>query len=192
MKVERTLILAKQDAIHRGIVGEIIKRFEQKGMRIAGVKMAVPTAEIMQQHYAYDEAMLSLTGERTIANWKEKGREVGKETPLQIGERVRGWNISALQGKPVIAMIFEGFHAIEVGRKIVGHTEPRQAAPGTIRGDFSAESYDLADARSRTLINLVHASGKPNEAEREIAIWFKEGEVFDYEKKTFNVIHSFD
>ena len=192
MKVERTLILAKQDAIHRGIVGEIITRFEQKGMRIAGMKMAIPTSEVMEKHYAYDEAMLSQTGERTIKTWTEKGKVLGSETPLQIGERIRGWNISALKGKPVIAMIFEGFHAVEVGRKIVGHTEPRQALPGTIRGDFSAESYDLADAKQRTIINLVHASGKPHEAEREISVWFSESEIVDYHKKTFNLIHSID
>ena len=192
MKVERTLILAKQDAIHRGIVGDIITRFEQKGMRISGMKMTIPTKEVMEKHYAYDEVMLSQTGERTIQTWSEKGKEVGSETPLQIGERIRGWNITALQNKPVIAMIFEGFHAVEVGRKIVGHTEPRQALPGTIRGDFSAESYDLADAKQRTIINLVHASGKPHEAEREIAVWFNENEIVDYEKKTFNLIHSFD
>lgn len=191
MNVERTLILAKQDAVHRGLVGEIIRRFEQKGMRIAALKMTVPSREIIEQHYTYDEAMLMETGERTIKTWKEKGREI-KESPLEVGRRIREWNIKALSGKPVIAMVFEGYHAVEVGRKIVGHTEPRQALPGTIRGDFSAESYDLADYYKRTIINLVHASGKPHEAEREIAVWFKSYEIFDYTKKDFTVLHSFD
>ena len=89
-------------------------------------------------------------------------------------------------------MVFEGFHAVEIGRKIVGHTEPKQALPGTISGDFSAESYGLADTKQRTLINLVHASGKPHEAEREIQTWFKETDIVDYSKKDFNTIHSFD
>ena len=191
MKVELTLILAKQDAIHRGLVGEIIKRFEQKGMRLAGVKLSIPTREIIEQHYTKDEAMQKETGERTIAVAKEKGKAL-KETALEIGNRIRDWNIRALENKPMVAMIFEGYHAVEVGRKIVGHTEPRQALPGTIRGDFSAESYDLADYAQRTIINLVHASGKPHEAEREIKVWFKENEIFHYEKKDFRVIHSFD
>ncbi|MEW5897277.1 MAG: nucleoside-diphosphate kinase [Nanoarchaeota archaeon] len=191
MKVERTLILAKQDAIHRGLVGEIIKRFEQKGMRIAAMKMALPTRKLIEQHYTKDEAMQKETGERTLATWKAQGRAV-KETPLEVGNRIREWNIKALEGKPVVAMVFEGFHAVEVGRKIVGHTEPRQALPGTIRGDFSAESYELADAYKRTMVNLVHASGKPHEAEREIKAWFKDDEIFDYEKKDFKILHSFD
>lgn len=191
MKVERTLILAKQDAVHRGLVGEIIKRFEQKGMRIAAMKMVIPTRKLIEQHYTKDEAMQKETGERTIATWQAQGRNV-KETPLEIGNKIREWNIKALEGKPIVTMVFEGFHAVEVGRKIVGHTEPRQALPGTIRGDFSVESYELADAYKRTMINLVHASGKSHEAEREIKAWFKEEEIFDYEKKDFKIIHSFD
>ena len=191
MKVERTLILAKQDAIHRGLVGEITKRFEQKGMRIAAMKLDVPDRKLIEKHYAEDEVMQTETGERTIATWKEKGKET-KETPLEIGNRIRDWNIKALVGKPVIAMVFEGFHAVEIGRKIVGHTEPRQALPGTIRGDFSAESYALADTFERTMINIVHASGKPHEAEREIKVWFKKEEVCDYTKSDFRVLHSFD
>jgi len=191
MKVERTLILAKQDAIHRGLVGEIVKRFEQKGMRLAAMKLVIAAQEILEQHYTKDEAMQTETGERTIETWKKQGKEI-TETPLEIGNRIRQWNIDALKDKPVAAMVFEGFHAVEIGRKIVGHTEPRQALPGTIRGDFSAESYGLADVKKRTLINLVHASGKPHEAEREIKAWFKDKEIVDYTKNDFNVIHSFD
>ena len=191
MKVERTLILAKQDAIHRGLVGEIIKRFEQKGMRLAAMKLLIATKKILEQHYTKDEVMQTETGERTIKTWQAQGRKV-TETPLEIGNRIRQWNIDALKDKPVVALVLEGFHAVEVGRKIVGHTEPRQALPGTIRGDFSAESYELADFRQRVLINLAHASGKVSEAERELKAWFTEKEIVDYTKKVFNIIHSFD
>jgi nucleoside-diphosphate kinase len=191
MKVERTLILAKQDAIHRGIVGEIIRRFEQKGMKIVGLKLTVPTKEMVAEHYPDDDAMWTFTGEKTIETWKKKGKEVS-ESPLAIGKRIREWNINSLSGHPVIAMAFEGYHAVEVGRKIVGHTEPRQAAPGTIRGDFSVESYDLADFNTRPLINIVHAAGAPHEAEREIAVWFRENEVYNYTKRDFKLFHSFE
>jgi len=191
MKVERTLILAKQDAIHRGLVGEIIKRFEQKGMRLAGMKLTTATKDILEKHYTEDKAMQTETGERTIKTWKAQGKTV-KESALEIGNKIRNWNISALKDKPVVALVFEGFHAVEIGRKIVGHTEPKQAAPGTIRGDFSAESYDLADKKQRVLINLAHAAGKPHEAEREIKTWFKDKEIVDYTKNDFNVLHSFD
>ncbi|MBT4935525.1 nucleoside-diphosphate kinase [Candidatus Woesearchaeota archaeon] len=191
MKTEQTLILAKQDSIHRGLVGEIIRRFEQKGMKLVGLKLVIPTADMVGRHYPDDDAMWTITGERTIETWKEKGRETD-ETPLQVGKRIRDWNINSLTGHPVIAMCFEGYHAVEVGRKIVGHTEPRQALPGTIRGDLSVESYDLADFYKRPLINLVHAAGKQHEAEREIKVWFKDDELFDYTKRDFKMFHSFD
>lgn len=190
MNPERTLILAKQDAVHRGLVGEIIHRFEQKGMKIVGLKLVIPTKEMVGQHYADDDAMWTKTGERTIETWKKKGREV-TETPLEIGQRIRNWNVQSLAGHPVIAMCFEGYHAVEVGRKIVGHTEPRQAMPGTIRGDFSVESYDLGDQQQRTMINLVHAAGAVHEAEREIAVWFKSEELFNYDKRSFALFHAF-
>lgn len=191
MNVEKTLILAKQDAIHRGLVGEIVKRFEQKGMRLAAMKLLIATQDILEKHYTRDEKMQTETGKRTIENWEKQGKEV-KETPLEVGNRIRQWNIEGLKDKPVVAMVFEGFHAVEIGRKIAGHTEPKQALPGTIRGDFSAESYDLADAKKRVIINLIHASGKPHEAEREIKAWFKDSELVEYTKKDFNIIHSFD
>ena len=191
MKVEKTLILAKQDAIHRGLIGEIVRRFEQKGMKLVGMKLTIPTRKVVEQHYPDDDAMWTLTGERTIETWKEKGKEVA-ETPLEVGKRIREWNVKSLAGHPVIAMAFEGYHAVEVGRKIVGHTEPRQAQPGTIRGDFSVESYDLADYLKRPLINLVHAAGKPHEAEREIKVWFKDDELHEYTKRDFKIFHSFD
>ena len=105
MKVERTLILAKQDAIHRGLVGEIIKRFEQKGMRLAAMKLALPSKKILEQHYTKDEVMQIETGERTIKTWQEQGRKV-TETPLEIGNRIRQWNIDALKDKPVVAIVF--------------------------------------------------------------------------------------
>tara|TARA_Y100000310_G_scaffold322158_1_gene380817 strand:- start:555 stop:1133 length:579 start_codon:yes stop_codon:yes gene_type:complete len=190
MKVERTLILAKQDAIHRGLVGEVIRRFEDKGMKIIGMKLVIPTRKMVEKHYADDDAMWTITGERTIATWKEKGKET-KESPLEIGNRIREWNIKSLVGHPVLAMCFEGYHAVEVGRKIAGHTEPRQALPGTIRGDYSVESYDLADVLKRPLINLVHAAGKPHEAEREIQVWFSDKELFDYKKRDFELFHAF-
>ncbi len=191
LKVERTLILAKQDAIHRGLVGEIIQRFEQKGMKIVGMKLVVATKEMVEQHYADDDEMWTLCGQKTIETWQKKGKEVS-EGPLDVGKRIRQWNVSGLSGHPVLAMCFEGYHAVEVGRKIVGHTEPRQAAPGTIRGDFSVESYDLGDFNKRPMINLVHAAGAVHEAEREIKVWFKKDELFDYTKRDFRLFHSFE
>src|SRR3989344_5538291 len=176
--IERTLILCKHDSLQRGLVGEIIKRFEQRGFKIAGTKMIVPTEELLGKHYADDYDWKINTGNKTIEVLKQKGKHTD-ETPEEIGNKVRAWNIAGLRGSPVIAIIFEGYHAIEIGRKIVGHTEPRSAQPGTIRGDYSMESYDLADSQQRVIRTIVHASGNKKEAENEIKLWFKPEEIFD-------------
>ncbi len=186
--MERTLILIKQDSIQRGLAGEIIKRFEQRGFKIAAMKMLVPDEKLLGQHYADDLAWKISVGKKTKESMAQKGITM-KETEEQIGARIREWNMNILRGKPVIAIIFEGISAVEIGRKIVGHTEPRQAAPGTIRGDFSSESIAFADEKNRVIFNLVHASGSVDEAEREIKVWFKPNEIVEYKKKDWEVIH---
>ncbi len=186
--IERTLILTKHDAVQRGIVGETVKRFEQKGFRIAGMKMILPNEEQLGIHYADDLDWKLSVGKKTRKTFSDRGVEM-KETDEEIGARIRGWNLAGLRGNPIVAIIFEGYHAIEAGRKIVGHTEPRQAETGTIRGDFSIDSFALADKDKRVVRNLVHASGSKKEAENEIKIWFKPDEIFDYPKKDWDVIH---
>jgi len=186
--IERTLILAKHDAVQRGLVGEIIRRFELKGFRIAGMKMIMPTEEQLGLHYADDPDWKLSVGKKTRETFAKKGIEM-KETDEEIGARIRGWNMAGLRGTPIVAIIFEGYHAVEAGRKIVGHTEPRQAVPGTIRGDYSIESFALADKQKRVVRNLVHASGSTKEAENEIKVWFKPEEIFDYSKKDWDVLH---
>ncbi|MBW3011441.1 nucleoside-diphosphate kinase [Candidatus Woesearchaeota archaeon] len=185
--VERTVILAKPDAVQRGLVGEIIKRFEQKGFKIAAMKMVHPNEEQLGQHYADDMEWKLALGTKTIEAAKKKGLEI-TETAEQIGDKVRKWNMDCLKA-PIVAIIFEGYHAIEIGRKIVGNTEPRQALPGTIRGDFTVDSYQVADKGQRVVRNLVHASGSQKEAENEIKVWFKDEEIFNYAKKEWEVIH---
>lgn len=186
--IERTLILAKHDAVQRGLVGEIIKRFEQKGFRISGMKMITPTEAHLGLHYADDPDWKASVGKKTRETFAKKGIEM-KETDEEIGARIRNWNMAGLRGSPVVAIIFEGYHAVEAGRKIVGHTEPRQATPGTIRGDYSFESFELADNQKRVVRNIVHASGSKKEAENEIKVWFKPEEIFDYPKKDWDIIH---
>lgn len=186
--IERTLILAKPDAVQRGLIGEIIKRFEDKGFKIVGTKMIMPTEEHVGKHYADDKQWKIETGTRTKETMKSKGIEMS-ETPEQIGDRIRNWNMNTLKGQPTIVIVFEGYHAIEMGRKIVGSTEPRGAQPGTIRGDYTVDSYMLADSKKRVIRNLVHASGSIKDAEREIAIWFKPSELISYEKQSWSVMH---
>jgi len=185
--IERTLILAKPDAVQRGLIGEIIQRFEKVGFRLAGLKMVKPSEASLGQHYADDPVWKKSVGEKTRAVMLKKGVEM-KETDEQIGDRIRQWNMDCLR-EPIVAIVFEGLHAVEAGRKIVGATEPRSAAIGTIRGDFSVDSFANADKQKRTTKNLVHASGSVEEAEREISIWFGKDEVHSYEKHTTGLLY---
>jgi len=188
MTVERTLILAKPDSVQRGLVGEIIKRFEQVGFKIAGIKMVHATEDQLGNHYKDDKDWKVSVGTKTLKVANEKGIKMD-ETAEQIGDRIRKWNMEGLKTCPVIAIVFEGHHAVEFGRKIVGNTEPRQSPPGTIRGDYSIESYQIADTKKRVVRNLAHASESKQEAEREISIWFNKDELFDYDKKLWQILH---
>jgi len=186
--VERTLILAKPDAVQRGLVGEIIKRFERVGMKISAIKMVHASEEQLGKHYQDNKDWKISVGTKTLAVAKEKGIKM-TETAEEIGARIRQWNMDCLKFCPIVAIIFEGHHAVEFGRKLVGNTEPRQSLPGTIRGDYSIESYKLADDRKRVTLNLVHASESTKEAEREIKIWFKDDEIYNYDLKMWEIVH---
>jgi len=161
---EQTLVLLKLDAIQRGLIGEVVSRFEKAGLKIAGIKMHQSNEEHAKKHYTED-----ITKRR--------------------GEFVRNKLIKFLTEGPVIAIVLEGINAVEVVRKIVGGTEPRTALPGTIRGDYAHHSYDHADAKEIAIRNLVHASSSKEEAEQEINIWFKKEEIFNY--KTVHEVHVF-
>jgi len=189
--IERTLILAKHDSVQRGLIGEIISRFEQRGLKISGMKMTLPTESQLGEHYFEDEAWMLNVGQRNRKIMAEKGIEM-KEDDIAFGRKIREYNMQSIRGTPIVAMIFEGLHATEIGRKIVGHTEPAKAEPGTLRGDYSTESFRLADVDKRVVRNLVHASGNKDEAKREINVWFDNDEIFEYEKRDWLSIHTFD
>ncbi|HET8670866.1 MAG TPA: nucleoside-diphosphate kinase [Candidatus Saccharimonadales bacterium] len=156
--MERTLIVFKPDAVMRGIVGEILTRFERVGLKIVGAKMLQPDYEHFFQHYE---------GIGTLKT--RKGDEIF-ETQLR-----------EMQQGPVIAMVLEGIEAVELVRKMVGPTEPKSAAPGTIRGDYAHMTYGFASSAKRGVPNVVHASADAQEAEAEISHWFSESELVEYE-----------
>ncbi|MBT4111019.1 nucleoside-diphosphate kinase [Candidatus Woesearchaeota archaeon] len=188
--IERTFIAVKHDGVQRGLVGEIIKRFEQRGLKLVAMKMVFPTEAIADKHYVLTPAFIEKLGENTRKAAASRGAEV-KETNEEIATRVKNWNMKYLTEGPVVAMIWEGFHAIEVGRKIVGPAESKGAPIGTIRGDFSTESYGMADKLGRPLRNLVHASGNKEEADNEVALWFKPEEIFGWETNRWKVMHKY-
>lgn len=186
--IERTFIAAKHDALQRGLVGEIMRRFEQRGLKLVGIKMILPTEDMARKHYKLTPEFIEKLGNNTRKAAEAKGVVV-TETNEQIAQRVTNWNVSYLTEGPIVAMAWEGPHAIEIGRKIVGHAESRQAPIGTIRGDYSADSYDMADALLRPLRNLIHASGNKAEAENELSLWFLPGEMCSWENKHWQVIY---
>jgi len=186
--LEKTVILIKHDGVQRGLVGELIKRFEQRGLKIAAMKLIHPDKKLADKHYVMTEAWIKKLAANTRKAAAEKGITI-KESDEEIARRVKGWSMKYLMEGPVVAIVLEGHHAIEIGRKIVGPAEPRGAPIGTIRGDYSVDSYEMADKLGRPLRNLVHASGNKEEADNEIKIWFKNDEIYDYERKDWQVLH---
>lgn len=179
-KEERTLVLIKPDGIQRTLIGEIIKRYEQVGLKLIALKMIVPTAKHVEEHYTLDPNWRRVTGEKSIKGYKDKGLTPPSEDPLVITAKVLEGLKKYLTSGPVIAMIWEGAHAIKIIRKITGGTEPLTSDVGTIRGDYVLDSYAMTDADNRAIRNLIHASGSVDEADKEIKHWFKKDEVIDY------------
>ena len=168
---EQTLVLVKPDGVERGLIGEVVKRLEQKGLRIIAMKMLTPTEDQVGTHYPYDKEWLLGVGTNTKKSFAEKGIEM-EETELQIGERIRQWNMNYLSSGTIVAMVVEGFHAAEIARKVAGATQPLKAQLGTVRGDFCVESYQIADIKKRPVKNLMHTAESVDAAKKEIAVWF--------------------
>lgn len=185
-KDEVTLVLVKPDGVVRGLVGEIIRRFEQRGLKIVALKLLRPTREHAAKHYSGSEEWLNGMGGKTLESLKEAGQDalslMGTEDPLEIGKTIQEWNTDYLSSGPIVAMAIQGVRAISSVRKIVGATLPALAAPGTIRGDFSIDHSLAANTDRRSLRNLVHASGDPTEAAHEISHWFTSQEIINYER----------
>lgn len=158
IKQERTLIIFKPDAVQRGIVGEILSRFEKVGLKIVAAKMLKPDYDHYFHHYENIGKMISRRGQKAF--------DVTLEM-MNLG--------------PVIAFVLEGVEAISLVRKMVGETEPKKALPGTVRGDYAHMSFIHADKNDIGVPNIIHASGNEEEAKAEIAHWFSENEIFEYE-----------
>lgn len=188
MKIEKTVVIIKHDGVARGLMGEIIKRFERVGLKLVALEFIESTHDMGAMHYKAEQKWLNTVGNRTLNDYKEKGidpiKAIGTNDPVEIGKIVRDWLIEYLAYGPVLAMVWEGPNAVMVARKLIGDTRPAYAAPGTIRGDFGLDYPDLANSQKRPMYNLIHASGEIAEAEEEIKLWFGEGEVIKY--KTYS------
>lgn len=177
--IERSLVILKPDAVQRGLVGEVLSRFEKKGLKITAMKMLVGTEDQYFQHYNKDDQWFKEKGESFVKNREEKGMPVEKEA-IEYGKDIIRSLAKFMTAGPTIAFVLEGHKAVDHVTKIVGSTEPLTADVGTIRGDFSMDSYEMANMDDRGVRNVIHCSENTDEAEREIKIWFKEDELINY------------
>ena len=186
LKEEQTLVLIKPDGVKRGLIGEIIRRIEQRGLKIIALKMLQATKQELCSHYSDSDENLKAMGEKTLATYQKYGldpiKEIGTNDPVKIGKMVHGWIVDFMTSGPIVKMVVQGLHAVEMLRKLVGNTMPSQAEMGTVRGDFSVDSAVLANAQKRGIRNIVHASGNIAEAEAEIKLWFKPEEICEYKR----------
>jgi len=185
MNKQRALLIIKPDGVQRGIIGKIITRFETVGLKIIGLKFEMATSEKVVAHYPETEAWFKKVGERTLTNYQKKGldaRTVFKTNDaVSIGKIVKGWLVTYFQESPVFMAVVEGYDCIEIVRKLSGNTIPVLALPGTVRGDFSHDTIDLANGQNRPLRNIIHASDSPEDGEKEVNLWFTKEELFSYE-----------
>lgn len=180
MQKERTLVLIKPDGVQRALIGEIVQRFEKVGLKLVAMKMMVADAKHVEEHYTLDPEWRRITGEKTIKSYKEKGLPPPSEDPLEITAVILKNLMKYMTAGPVVAMVWEGAHAVKIVRKLVGGTEPLTSDVGTIRGDYVLDSYQLSDTGKRSVRNLIHASGSVTEAENEIKHWFDKKDLIDY------------
>jgi nucleoside-diphosphate kinase len=185
-KQEKTVVIIKPDGVKRGLIGEIISRLEKRGLKIIAVQMIQPTKKKIDEHYPKDKSYIENLGMKSLETYAKFGwdpiKEMGTDDPMKIGTEVRKWLLNFMTSGPVVKMVVEGIHAIEMVRKIIGKTVPSFAEMGTIRGDFSVDSADLANKGKRAVHNLIHASGDKKEAKHELQFWFSPEEVFDYKR----------
>lgn len=176
---ERTLMIIKPDGVQRGLMGEVLSRFERTGLKFIGIKFIVPTEEQCWTHYNKDEAWFLKKGTNIFEARKAAGMPVDKE-PIEYGRDIIKQLANFMTSGPVLAAVIEGNEAVSVVKKLVGGTEPKTSDVGTLRGDFTVDSYDLAGIDGRAVRNLIHCSDAPEEAQREIDIWFSKDELIKY------------
>lgn len=191
LRHERTLVIIKPDAVMRKIVGELLSRFERKGLKIVAMKLIWPTHALAEKHYIDSEEWLIDTGTKTYNNYVENGVTPDK-TPREIGLNTRSKLMDHLTAGPAAVMILEGSHAIEVVRRMRGATNPLKADVGTIGFDYTLESYELSDAGDWAIKNVLHASDSPANYERERDIWFTKDEVINYDTAIDHVLYTND
>ncbi len=182
-------MIIKPDGVQRNLIGEIIKRLEQSGLKLVALKMMSADEKTIEKHYTIDPEWLKKVGTKSIESYKKKGLTPPNDDPVALGKEVLNRLKVYISNGPVVPMVWEGNQAVEMVRKICGSTEPLSALLGTIRGDYTPESYQLADGDERAIRNLVHASGTADEAAEEIDLWFDKPEIMEYKLVRDSIIY---
>jgi len=176
---ERTLIILKPDAIQRALIGEILRRVERTGLKFTAFKFLVPTRDQVLAHYNKDEAWCKKIGQRVIQELEADGIKP-ERSAVEYGKEVLEHLVTFMTAGPVLVVVVEGNEAVAIVAKLVGSTEPKTSDVGTIRGDLTVDSYGHATYRNSAVRNLIHCSESPEEAEREIGVWFSAEEIVNY------------
>jgi nucleoside-diphosphate kinase len=178
-KKERTFVIIKPDGVQRSLIGEIIHRFERAGLKIIAMKFGVLDGTKIWDHYNKDEAWFLKKGNNIIADRTANNLPVEK-TALEYGKEIIGALEKFMTSGPVVSLVVEGNQAVGVVKKLVGSTEPTTSDVGTIRGDYTLDSYALSAVDDRAVRNLIHCSDQVDEAAREIELWFDKKDIIDY------------
>lgn len=188
MKKEQTLVIIKPDGIQRSLIGEIIKRIEQTGLKLVAMKFGLASEDQCWAHYNKDDAWYEEKGQITVKNREEQGLPVEKPA-IEYGKDIMRGNVSYMTCCPLVFMVWEGNKAVGIIKKIVGGTEPLSSDVGTIRGDLTIDSYGLANSDGRAVRNLIHCSDQTEEAQREIQIWFNKEEILSYKLVAEHILY---
>ena len=188
---ERTFVFLKPDTVQRSLIGDVITRFERTGLKFVALKMFVPDEARLLVHYNKDEAWFLKKGNRIIEDLTAQGLPVDKDA-MTYGKAIIDTIVHYMTAAPVIAMILEGNQAVAVITKLVGTTEPSTSDVGTIRGDYTVDSYGHSSFENRAVRNLIHCSESPAEAEREIKVWFTEDEIMNYVTAQERIMYDVD
>jgi len=187
-KKERTFVILKPDAVQRGLIGELISRFERVGLKMIALKMVMATEQQCWDHYNKDEAWFLKKGANIMKNREDLGMPIEKDA-MEYGKDIIRALAKFMTAGPIVPIIFEGNQAMGIVKKLVGGTEPLTSEVGTIRGDYTLDSYELSSYDDRAVRNLIHCSDMTEEAEREIKIWFNESEIINYRLVAEGIIY---
>lgn len=186
IKQQQTLALVKPDGVKRGLIGEVIGRIERRGLKVVALKMISVDRAHLEKHFPSSDEWVGRLGDKGLKTFVEYSLDpkehLGTDDRLEIGKKVKESLFAYMVSGPIVAMVIEGLHAIDMVRKLAGHTLPVFAEMGTIRGDYSVDSPAIANVEQRAIHNIMHASETPEEAQNEIGLWFKPEEIHSYKR----------